>query len=229
MNALLAEPQRWPGRRPRAIPPPHHRIALTSPAAHSPVPAAAISSLWESLREHPLRQPLWQELAVAFGQAGLAPQAAYAAGQARRLRPGQAREAAPEPPGEHTPGRPAPGRPSSGDRPAAPGGRPTAAAAEVLLLHPEQPPARAWATALRGWLERCPGDWLSWLYLARLQDGVSLAAEESADRGAVPTAAPPPAQQATSTNAAAPSERSDSASQPSSDAVLQREIGRAHV
>jgi predicted O-linked N-acetylglucosamine transferase (SPINDLY family) len=39
------------------------------------------------------------------------------------------------------------------------------------LQHPQGPDAQRWALQLQPWLTTCPGDWLSWLYAARLADG----------------------------------------------------------
>jgi len=39
------------------------------------------------------------------------------------------------------------------------------------LQHPQGPDAQRWALQLQPWLITCPGDWLSWLYAARLADG----------------------------------------------------------
>jgi len=49
----------------------------------------------------------------------------------------------------------------------------TSADQAPILLHPAGEPARLWVQQLSAWLDTCPGDWLSWLYLARLHDGPS--------------------------------------------------------
>lgn len=110
--------------------------------------ADAIASLWRQLRAGPLEAEAWLGLAQAYATAGQEPQRAYAARQLLRLRPGWREQL-----------------------PAAAASGP--AASEALLLQPQAPAAQAWSEALRGWLGHCPGDWLTWLYLARLQDGVS--------------------------------------------------------
>ena len=130
---------------------------MTTPADPYPTPAATIGPLWAQLRAQPLEHRLWHELSRAYGCAGLAPQTAYAHRQYRRLQPRDDTQRTPV---------------------ASVATGPTAAAAEGLLLQPEQPTARPWAAALRRWLVSCPGDWLSWLYLARLQDN---SAEPSPD------------------------------------------------
>ncbi|MFM9109434.1 MAG: hypothetical protein ACKOPN_02320 [Prochlorococcaceae cyanobacterium] len=61
---------------------------------------------------------------------------------------------------------------------------PSAAQADSWLQHPSSPDAQLWARQLNDWLATCPGDWLSWLYRARLADAVAPA-------GATPTAADP--------------------------------------
>ena len=88
---------------------------------------------------------------MAYAAAALSPQAAYAAGQWRRLQ-----GTAPE--------TPAP------SKTLAPRG-PSPAQADDWLQHPQAPDAQRWAQQLQPWLTTCPGDWLSWLYVARLADG----------------------------------------------------------
>jgi predicted O-linked N-acetylglucosamine transferase (SPINDLY family) len=129
------------------------------PASH----AQAITTLWAQLRANPLAVECWRLLARSYADLGLWPQQAYAAGQARRLRP--AAET-----GEIASG----GAANRTDIPA-PG--PTAAATEELLQHPHTAEARIWDQALEAWLADCPGDWLSWLYRARLADGEAAAAD----------------------------------------------------
>jgi predicted O-linked N-acetylglucosamine transferase (SPINDLY family) len=147
-----------------------------------PPDPTALAAHWEQLRGHPLQSHTWLELAHAYASAGLAPQAAYAAGQFRRLRPG-----------EGTPVLPAaPAATADGIAGVSVGSTPAAAAADALLLHPEAMPARAWAAALEGWLKHCPGDWLSWLYLARLQDGTRQAVARSTQAAQQPRQDPAP-------------------------------------
>jgi len=102
-------------------------------------PESRIAEFWGRLRQQPTDTWVWRQLADAYADAGLAPQQAYATRQVRRLRPDWTAGEAPE-----------------------------ARAAEDLLLRPTTPAARSWAIALQHWLVGCPGDWLSWLYLARL-------------------------------------------------------------
>lgn len=111
----------------------------------------SIADLWRGLHETPTTPELWLALALAYAANGLAPQQAYATGQFSRLLPA-GRKAVPP---SCTPGA----------------DTPTAAEAELLLQQPASTAARAWAQALTSWLQQCPGDWLGWLYLARLQDG----------------------------------------------------------
>lgn len=112
----------------------------------------SIAALWTQLRPNPAAADLWQQLAQAYAAAGLLPQQAYAAQQLRRLQPSASSSA--------EAGAPAPGTPA-------------ASAAEALLLQPQLPAAQAWGTALAAWLKACPGDWLSWLYCARLTAGAA--------------------------------------------------------
>ena len=115
---------------------------MTSQAAAPP--AAAIGPLWASLRRDPLNPDSWLALAQAYAAAGLAPQQAYTAAQLRRLQPGSIMGLPPALP--------------HADR-------------EELLLQPSLAAAQAWAHELERWLQHCPHDWLSWLYLVRLRDG----------------------------------------------------------
>ncbi|MEB3316781.1 MAG: tetratricopeptide repeat protein [Cyanobacteriota bacterium] len=112
-----------------------------------------IGQLWCALRQGPLETRLWLELSQCYGEAGLAPQGAYARRQVARLNPA---------PGDMrlvTRGATEPA--------------PTPAAAEEHLCHPTSPEAQRWARALDTWLEVAPGDWLSRLYRCRLADGAS--------------------------------------------------------
>jgi predicted O-linked N-acetylglucosamine transferase (SPINDLY family) len=106
--------------------------------------AAAIGPLWATVRRDPLKPDPWLELARAYASAGQGPQQAYSAGQLRRLQPGWTVRLPPALP--------------CGDR-------------EELLQQPAGAASQAWAHELKRWLERCPHDWLSWLYLTRLGDG----------------------------------------------------------
>jgi predicted O-linked N-acetylglucosamine transferase (SPINDLY family) len=93
----------------------------------------------------------WLGLVRAYATAGLGPQQAYASSQLRRLRPDSTAHLPPPTP--------------------AAAAIPSAAEADALLLQPGSLRARAWSGALEAWLKDCPGDWLSWLQLARLRDG----------------------------------------------------------
>lgn len=150
-------------------------------SARPPVPPAlGITAAWTALRSNPLACGPWRSLAETYAAAGLAPQQAYAAGQWRRLRPS----------GEVPPSHPAAPAGSVAATlavppSAAPPG-PSPAEAEDWLQHPGAPEARAWARHLEAWLSTCPGDWLSWLYLARLADGRSAEAAAAAPAAADP-------------------------------------------
>jgi predicted O-linked N-acetylglucosamine transferase (SPINDLY family) len=133
---------------------------MTTPAVASP--AAAIGPLWAELRRDPLHPDSWLALAQAYAAAGLAPQQAYSAGQLRRLRPQWQDRLPPTPPG---------------------GGL------DELLLQPHAAATQAWAHDLEAWLEHCPHDWLSWLYLARLADGSANPQAESLVEGHLPDSA----------------------------------------
>ena len=124
----------------------------TSPASHAP---GVIAALWATLRRDPLEAQAWLDLAKAYHAADLAPQQAYAASQLRRLQPRWLEPLAN----------------SSSD-----------VAAEPWLRQPHTPPGQAWAERLQAWLQGCPGDWLSWLYLARLRDAAGPEQEPSTDR-----------------------------------------------
>ncbi|MEB3354985.1 MAG: tetratricopeptide repeat protein [Cyanobacteriota bacterium] len=112
-----------------------------------------ISLHWIRLQHAPIDAESWRELRGHFGALGLLPQQGYAAQQLLRLAPS-----------------PAPPLPQFTSAPAALN-TPEPAEAEALLHHPQTSTAQRWAATLGDWLQQCPGDWLSWLYLARLQDG----------------------------------------------------------
>ncbi|MFM7640437.1 MAG: tetratricopeptide repeat protein [Cyanobium sp.] len=113
-----------------------------------------IPELWAALRANPLAPGPWKSLAEAFAAEGLEAQRSYATGQWRRLCAD----------GETPPG-------DVGTTPISPW--PSAVLAEEWLRHPQAPPAQRWRHEIATWLSRCPGDWLSWLYAARLADGSS--------------------------------------------------------
>ena len=106
-----------------------------------------ITALWLQLRSDPVDPQAWLALANQYAAADLAPQHHYAAQQLQRLQPTWR-------------DRLLPLSQTSPDQ-------------EPILLHPAGEPARLWAQQLSAWLDNCPGDWLSWLYLARLHDGPS--------------------------------------------------------
>lgn len=106
-----------------------------------------ITALWLQLRSAPADPQVWLALANQYAAADLAPQHHYAAQQLQRLQP------------------------TWRDR--LPPLTRTSADQAPILLHPAGEPARLWVQQLSAWLDTCPGDWLSWLYLARLHDGPS--------------------------------------------------------
>jgi hypothetical protein len=124
---------------------------LPDPALPGTRPAESIAELWGLLHTDPLAPSPWRSLADAYAAARLAPQWAYATAQWRRF------QGAPDP---HPIEAPFPWPPD-----------PSPALADSWLLHPHGSDAQRWLQGLETWLVRCPGDWLSWLYLARLQDG----------------------------------------------------------
>jgi len=111
-------------------------------------PADAISRQWTLLRSSAVRAEVWRDLARAYAARGLPWQAGYAGRQALRL-----------------------------DESLAPqlqaldlGPWQDATAADALLERAELPEAAALAERFFATLNESPGDWLSWLYLARLQE-----------------------------------------------------------
>jgi protein O-GlcNAc transferase len=123
---------------------------------------ARITGSWAALRRDPLAPAPWRDLSRAYAAQGLWLHQSYAAGQWRRLLP-SGKEPLPAPT--------APDRAKNAPR-AEPAG-PSKAQAEEWLQEPRGGGAEAWARRLEAWLDTCPGDWLSWLYLARLADGHS--------------------------------------------------------
>ena len=112
-----------------------------------------ITALWLQLRSDPVDPQVWLALANQYAAADLAPQHHYAAQQLQRLQP------------------------TWRDR--LPPLTQTSADQAPILLHPAGEPARLWAQQLSAWLDTCPGDWLSWLYLARLHDGPSTSTDQA--------------------------------------------------
>lgn len=107
-----------------------------------------ISPRWGELRRHPVRASTWLDLARDYAQRELPWQAAYAARQAARLDPSFT---------------------STLDRIGVPGWRDAGATGARLgsaALDGADDLEQRFHEATRA----CPGDWLSWLYLARLHD-----------------------------------------------------------
>ena len=117
-------------------------------------PAAAITAGWQALRFNPLNADVWQALAGHYTQANLLQHGRYAIQQLQRLNGGRREMLQSDPEGCSEPW-------CSGN------------GAEALLHHPASPDAERWGMTLNTWLDSCPGDWLSWLYLARLRDGTT--------------------------------------------------------
>ena len=116
---------------------------------------ADVAVLWQQLRQFTTRAPLWLGLAHHYAARGLMWQAGYAARQAYRL---DASLLAPL----HAMGLGAWQDPADGD---------------ALLGSAALPNAAALAQRFAAALDEFAGDWLTWLYLARLQDMESSAAQ----------------------------------------------------
>jgi predicted O-linked N-acetylglucosamine transferase (SPINDLY family) len=108
---------------------------------------SAVCALWRQLRQDPLQAPAWLALARDYAARALPWQAGYAARQALRLDPSLRRLLDQLPSEVWDDG----------------GG-------DALLGRAALPRAHALADRFQGAAAACPGDWLSWLYLARLQD-----------------------------------------------------------
>ena len=115
-------------------------------------PAQAIAADWATLRLNPLAPGPWRSLANIYAAASLEPQHSDTKTQWQRVNVGG------ETPAE-----------AFGSVASHPG--PSPANADYWLQNPHIPEARLWAEGLEIWLATCPGDWLSWLYSARLADG----------------------------------------------------------
>ncbi|HYC44700.1 MAG TPA: tetratricopeptide repeat protein [Burkholderiales bacterium] len=104
--------------------------------------------LWQKLRQSVAQPALWLELARTYAARGLAWQAGYAARQARRLNPAVATQLQALRIGtaEH------------------------ATAGDALLGRASLPDAASLAESFSAQLAKSPGDWLTWLYLARVQE-----------------------------------------------------------
>lgn len=111
-------------------------------------PSHTISSAWVALRGAPLRAPVWLDLARAYAVRGLSWQAGHAARQAVRRDPALGAQLDTLKIG--------PWR--------------DAAAGDGLLGRRELPDAAMLAGKFSAAVRDVPGDWLSWLYLARLHE-----------------------------------------------------------
>ena len=100
-----------------------------------------ISGLWQKLRSTPANPELWKALEQQYALARLQPQRNYALQQLQRFK-GYAHHL------------------SQSQKPVK----------ASLLNRPITEEALQWKQSLRDWLILSPGDWLSWLYLARLSD-----------------------------------------------------------
>jgi len=105
-----------------------------------------VASLWRSLAGSPAQPALWFQLARLYHEGGLPWQTAYAAQQAVRLHP------------------------ALKPRIAAALGGCNIRAGDELLGRSMLAEARERAARFAAWIDECPGDWLTWLYLARLQE-----------------------------------------------------------
>lgn len=126
-------------------------VSRVTPQASSPV--STIDALWARLRHAAAQPALWLDLARLYAGQVLPWQAGYAARQALRLDAGllpalQALEGAA----------------------GLPAGWQSSAGGDALLGRAALPEAASLAQRFHEGLKACPGDWLSWLYLARLQD-----------------------------------------------------------
>ena len=110
--------------------------------------AQQVALLWRELSAEPLQTRTWLKLAQCYAASGLLWQAGYTARQALRL------DAALLPTLQGL----------------AIGPWQDVGAGDGMLGRPRLPDAQARAVQIHAWLQTCPGDWLSWLYLARLLD-----------------------------------------------------------
>ena len=113
-----------------------------------PALTLTVSHLWCQLRATPTQAPLWLELARAYAAADLPWQTGYTARQALRLDQGLL--------------------PSL--QVLTTGPWQNAAVGDALLGRASFPEAATLAERFAVQVQACAGDWLSWLYLARLQD-----------------------------------------------------------
>ena len=107
-----------------------------------------VNMLWKGLRQSARQSALWFDLAQCYGHYDLPWQAAYAARQAVRFDPTL---------------EPAVSTLKIGS------GQGTATG-DGLLGRASLPQAAALTERFFLWLKMCPGDWLTWLYVARLQE-----------------------------------------------------------
>lgn len=128
----------------------------------------AIAAHWAALRQSPAQAPVWLELARCYAAGALPWQAGYAARQAVRL--------------------------DAALRPTLQvldiGPWQDAAAGDALLGRAALTNADELADKFFSTLKECPGDWLTWLYLARLQDmaaAASVPPKFSTSRESLPT------------------------------------------
>src|SRR5262249_32703428 len=121
------------------------------------------AALWRSIAREPACGAHWRSLARAYAAQELPWQAAYAARQALRVEPGSSGEL-------QAPGLDA-------DRDAATGEGPLGSA---VFDHAPRLIAR-----FRACVADCPGDWRTWLYLARLEELASASLRSDARARAV--------------------------------------------
>lgn len=116
-----------------------------------------IATLWAELRKSAVQAQVWRDLAHAYACQGLPWQAGYAARQALRLDAALA-------PALHS---------------LEIGPWQDGAGGDALLGRAVLPDAEALAEKFFAKLQECPGDWLTWLYLARLREMTSPPSSDS--------------------------------------------------
>ena len=114
---------------------------------HQPTDLDSVGLLWQRLTLNPADGALWLQISRAYGQALLSWQAGYGARQLRRISPGTSQDV--------------------DDVFALFKSRDDFDADAVLALAPGVGHAERIALFVE-WLGASPGDWLTWLYLARL-------------------------------------------------------------